>query len=83
MQLYTHEKARTCLLLVGCLLFPCLNGALAEKFQRRCSHPLSQLVSASKDLVGVASTAKVGCAIALIAQPKTHCMSCASTYSVF
>ena len=83
MCLNNNEKAQTCLLLVRGLLFPCLNGALAEKFQRRCSHPLSELVSASKDLVGVASTAKVGCAMSAIAQPKTHCMSWHMTYSVF
>ena len=48
------------------LLFPCLDGALAEKLQRRSSHPLSQLVSASKDLVREESIAELGCAMMLM-----------------
>ena len=55
------EMARSYLLLMRGLLFPCLDGALAEKLQRRSSHPLSQLVSASKDLVREKSTAELGC----------------------
>ena len=66
MCLNRNEKAQSCLLLVRGLLFPCLNGALAEKFQRRCSHPLCQLVSASEDLVRKESTAELGCALSAI-----------------